>query len=388
MKNSIYVLSLAVSLLIPGSGYLLADAVTPIEVLATSEFGAVDVFGDGNFSDVFADDLIDGEGLVDLEDTPDDILDDYHDNDIFWNNGWHSGDFEAGIPGGLDFGDESDEDWISPPPVNAQILEFKLDGLYDLTSAYIWQQNQASLGGESLSVQRGVETLEILVSAQSTGDNFELLGRHELDIEEGLEPAPAQVVSLAELPVLAQRVRFQILTATSQQEFEFVGLGEVRFEGTPAGRAGDFDFDGELTSADLDILSEQVRAGTDIVDFDLNDDGQVSRDDRTVWVEQLRSTWFGDSNLDGEFNSTDFVVVFQSGEYEDGLDGNSTWPTGDWSGDGEFDSTDFVVAFQAGGYEKGLRPEMNAVPEPSVIVLVCIGLIFCSRWARAQYHRL
>ena len=58
----------------------------------------------------------------------------------------------------------------------------------------------------------------------------------------------------------------------------------------------------------------------------------------------------GDANGDGRFNSTDLVIVFQAGEYEDGIPQNSTYAEGDWNGDGDFDSSDLVVAFQAGYY--------------------------------------
>ena len=59
----------------------------------------------------------------------------------------------------------------------------------------------------------------------------------------------------------------------------------------------------------------------------------------------------GDSNLDGRFDSTDFVSVFQAAEYEDDEDNNSTWAEGDWNGDRDFTTADFVAAFQAGNYE-------------------------------------
>ncbi|MCA9211628.1 MAG: lamin tail domain-containing protein, partial [Planctomycetales bacterium] len=60
----------------------------------------------------------------------------------------------------------------------------------------------------------------------------------------------------------------------------------------------------------------------------------------------------GDSNGDGLFNSSDLVLVFQAGEYEDGIDGNSTFEEGDWNGDGDFTTSDFVYALQFGHYEK------------------------------------
>ena len=109
--------------------------------------------------------------------------------------------------------------------------------------------------------------------------------------------------------------------------------------------------------------------------YDLNKDTDVNSLDRTFWVEELKRTYFGDANLDGEFTSTDFVQVFQRGEYEDSLPANSTWASGDWNGDGEFSSTDFVVAFQAGGYEVGHREGTRAVPEPAGWLLASVGFI-------------
>ncbi len=58
----------------------------------------------------------------------------------------------------------------------------------------------------------------------------------------------------------------------------------------------------------------------------------------------------GDANGDGIFNSSDLVAVFQAGEYEDQILGNSTFEEGDWNGDGDSDSGDLVMAFQAGHY--------------------------------------
>ena len=144
---------------------------------------------------------------------------------------------------------------------------------------------------------------------------------------------------------------------------------------------GDFDNSGTLDSIDIDLLSEQVEAGTNDASFDLNDDAVVNQDDRDVWVEVLRGTYFGDSNFDGEFNSSDFVAVFGAGEYEDTTVGNSTWATGDWNGDKEFDSSDFVKAFQGAGYEIGPRTPA-AVPEPrslAATAILCGLMLFRSR---------
>ncbi len=139
--------------------------------------------------------------------------------------------------------------------------------------------------------------------------------------------------------------------------------------------SGDFDGDGQLTAADIDLLSAAVRSGDMSAQFDLNGDGAVSTDDREVWVKQLRKTWFGDANLDSVFDTTDLVTVFQAGEFEDAIAGNSTWSTGDFDGDADFGTSDLLKAFQDGGFEQGPREGVSAVPEPSSVVLLLIGLL-------------
>jgi hypothetical protein len=75
------------------------------------------------------------------------------------------------------------------------------------------------------------------------------------------------------------------------------------------------------------------------------------------------------------FDSTDLVQVLAFGEYEDGVELNSTWLTGDWGGDGEFTSGDLVVALADGGYEVAA-----AVPEPNGVLLALLALgCFVSR---------
>ncbi len=115
---------------------------------------------------------------------------------------------------------------------------------------------------------------------------------------------------------------------------------------------GDFTGDGQLQSDDIDQLARVIVAGHDW--FDLNGDGIVDRWDRNVLVEELMQTWMGDVNLDGGFNTMDLVQMFQAGEYDDGIPGNSTWAEGDVNGDGDFDSGDLVASLHT-GYECGPR---------------------------------
>lgn len=146
-------------------------------------------------------------------------------------------------------------------------------------------------------------------------------------------------------------------------------------------KSGDFDNNGLVDAADIDALSVAVRESSTDEKFDVNSDGAIDEMDRKAWVEQIQRTYFGDSNLDNEFGSQDFVFVFQANQYEDDIPGNSTWSTGDWNGDGDFTTTDFVAAFQAGGYEKGPRPAA-LVPEPSantILLFVVICTTFIAR---------
>ena len=85
---------------------------------------------------------------------------------------------------------------------------------------------------------------------------------------------------------------------------------------------------------------------------DIDGDGDLDAISRSAnaafaWHENRIA---GDTNGDGKFDSSDMVSVFQDNEYEDSIEGNSTFETGDWNGDGDFDSSDLVSVFQAGTY--------------------------------------
>ena len=142
----------------------------------------------------------------------------------------------------------------------------------------------------------------------------------------------------------------------------------------------DYDFtgDGSVNVDDINSLLAQIGPGNDLR-FDVNADGSVTSADISDYLEGAFNSYVGDSNLDGEFNSSDFVTVFTAGQYEDDIPMNSTWTEGDWNGDSEFSTTDLVFAFQERAFEQGPRPQqMAVVPEPSnlwigmAIPLLCI----------------
>jgi hypothetical protein len=147
---------------------------------------------------------------------------------------------------------------------------------------------------------------------------------------------------------------------------------------------GDFDANGILDEFDLQQLTVEIAMQSNDLRFDLDGDELVDNTDRDVWIHDVKLTFFGDANLDGEFNSTDLVAVYMENEYEDAIDLNSTWGTGDFNGDGDFNSRDLVLAFADGGYEVGPRAAAVQVPEPSTIASFILALILITSWQRRR----
>jgi hypothetical protein len=121
-------------------------------------------------------------------------------------------------------------------------------------------------------------------------------------------------------------------------------------------KPGDFDGDQHVDGKDLDLFCQALKQSSSEADYDLNDDGQLNSDDRDVMVRDILGTNYGDADLNGVFDSGDLVHVFQFGQYEDNVPGNSKWDNGDFNCDGDFDSGDLVLAFQGGAYVTDARP--------------------------------
>jgi RNA polymerase sigma-70 factor (ECF subfamily) len=137
------------------------------------------------------------------------------------------------------------------------------------------------------------------------------------------------------------------------------------------------EFDPDAAFVPLDIMRSccvvaepQCLSGR----FDRDGDGTTSTmDDLAMLVERPANSYFGDENVDGDFNSSDFGRVLAVGKYEDDTAANSTGAKGDWNADGEFSSADLIVAAAAGGYEVGPRAAAASVPELTAVLLATIG---------------
>ena len=185
------------------------------------------------------------------------------------------------------------------------------------------------------------------------------------------------IVNLASFPNLLTEDPENVLAIQginrSNNDNDFI-LSQIHLTGLISATAtevfGDFNLDGELNVLDIDDLSRQVRLGLHPSPFDVTLDGLVNSNDRDVWVHQLKRTYFGDANLDSEFNSSDLITALAAGTYEADVDAG--WGSGDFDGSGRFDTGDLIFALADGGYEAGPRP--GAVPEPSTLLLIALSL--------------
>ena len=188
-------------------------------------------------------------------------------------------------------------------------------------------------------------------------------------------------ISLRDFPGLLHAGNGNILaihglnTGLTSSDFVLAQIGLLGVLGEGGGTPGDYDGDGLLDAADLDALSAAVRRGDSSPIYDLNNDAGVDDADRKEWVEVLKNTWFGDADLNGEFNSSDLVFVLIAGKYETGDSGN--WGDGDFNGDGIVNTSDLVTALVGGGYELGPRAatSASAIPEPGSLTLFGLGLL-------------
>ncbi|MEZ6116733.1 MAG: lamin tail domain-containing protein [Pirellulaceae bacterium] len=139
---------------------------------------------------------------------------------------------------------------------------------------------------------------------------------------------------------------------------------------------GDFNLDGQVNADDINLLCVQLGSATPDMAFDLTGDANVNEADRDYLVRNVLRTDYGDANLDGVFNSSDLILVFQAGQYEDAVAGNSGWAEGDWNCDGDFNTSDMILAFQAGSYSSAAESsQANLQQLPDTLTAAAVWTI-------------
>ncbi|MCA9196372.1 MAG: lamin tail domain-containing protein [Planctomycetales bacterium] len=180
-------------------------------------------------------------------------------------------------------------------------------------------------------------------------------GEHVYLIE-SLNGRPYAFVDAVDYPQLENNTSYaRVPDGTG--DFQITNRPTIGSANLPAGDLiGDFDQNGQITPEDIDLLCAAVRSQNQDSAFDVDHNQTVDAADVDQLIHNILGTHYGDVNLDGRFDSGDLVLIFQAGEYNDNLAGNSTWADGDWNCDGEFDFQDLVRAFQDGGYRTDVNP--------------------------------
>ena len=140
---------------------------------------------------------------------------------------------------------------------------------------------------------------------------------------------------------------------------------------TPPGILGDFDSNGVLEAADIDLLAQEACDATHNPAFDLTGDGLVDVNDHVFWYSDLANSLVGDVNLNGTVGFDDFLVLSTNFGQPGG------WGQGNFDLDKVVAFADFLQLSSNFGRSASAAPTASAVPEPSAAGLLGIGVFLC-----------
>ena len=134
----------------------------------------------------------------------------------------------------------------------------------------------------------------------------------------------------------------------------------------------DLNGDGQLSPADIDLLTAAIATDSDDPFYDLNADGSLSLADRDAWLVKAGAArlpsgnafLIGDANLDGVVDGGDFIA-WNSNKFTN----NDAWSAGDFNADGVVDGSDFI-AWNGNKFQSA--DNSVAVPEPHGLCLLMI----------------
>ena len=133
---------------------------------------------------------------------------------------------------------------------------------------------------------------------------------------------------------------------------------------------GDLDGIQGLMATDVDLLSNRIRDAEfmpwQFEMFDLNRDEAIDPEDQRFWVEDLKQTWFGDADLDGQVDFADYLTLSANFAESGG------WAQGDFDGDGEVQFSDFLILSANFGKTQS---DVAALPEPSAFAALFFGIV-------------
>lgn len=110
---------------------------------------------------------------------------------------------------------------------------------------------------------------------------------------------------------------------------------------------GDFDADGLVNIADVDLLGNAIASASSDLRFDLDGDGAIGDADLDYLVEGVLRTRPGDVDLNGTVDFADFLALSAHFGHNDGK-----WSTGDLDADGRVSFADFLLLSMNFGFRR------------------------------------
>ena len=171
---------------------------------------------------------------------------------------------------------------------------------------------------------------------------------------------------------------------------ELIGAGASQavldaYDGVLVGR-GDMDEDGNTDAADVAALYASF-GGTGWLE-DLNEDGTVSLLDVESLITDMVRTEFGDFDLDRDVDGNDFLIW----QRHMGTTSGGRFDQGDANLDGAINAADLTIWRSSHGFQTApitaTMPAGSAVPEPSSVGLLLVGVAGLGRLRRRRVHTL
>ena len=124
---------------------------------------------------------------------------------------------------------------------------------------------------------------------------------------------------------------------------------------------GDFNGDSTVDVTDIDLLFDEIAAGTHDDAYDLTGDGYVNQADADEMIHNILGTEYGDANLDGEVDAGDLSLMAGSWQMCPG-----TWAAGEFTGDGCVGAEDLSLL---ASYWQWSAPASAAPPQAAGLAL-------------------
>ncbi len=140
---------------------------------------------------------------------------------------------------------------------------------------------------------------------------------------------------------------------------------------------GDLTNDGQIGLADIHLLQQAIRDGSEEWFYDFTDDGAVTDADLTYYVHEVVGTVFGDATLDGRVGLRDAAILLSNF----GREGTFFWGDGDFNNDGVVDALDMGLLLENWNDSSpppsalGAAYEVMMIPEPASVSLLTLSAV-------------